>query len=140
MIYWTFKSSDAPLRLPVAEGARRTRVLDHSAALNRFLAQVERRAFGMARMASGSPDDALDIVQDTMLHFARLYANRPEGEWNVLFYKDPAEPDHRLVSTDGRAETVPRLVRQDPGDDEDDEEDPMARVPIRRRRTRPRGS
>ena len=37
----------------------------------------------MARMASGSPDDALDIVQDTMLDFARLYANRPEGEWNL---------------------------------------------------------
>ena len=41
----------------------------------------------MARLSCGSPDDALDIVQDTMLNFVRLYAGRPEGEWNVLFYK-----------------------------------------------------
>ncbi len=41
----------------------------------------------MARLSTGSTADALDIVQDAMLHFVRLYAGRPETEWNVLFYK-----------------------------------------------------
>ncbi len=81
----------------------------------------------MARMASGSPDDALDIVQDTMLDFARLYANRPEGEWNVLFYKIL----HSRI-TDWYRRTAVRRRFHDwfgkPRNDEDDEEDPMARV------------
>jgi RNA polymerase sigma-70 factor, ECF subfamily len=101
--------------------------LDQSAALNRFLAQVERRAFGMARMASGNPDDALDIVQDTMLHFARLYTNRPEGEWNVLFYKIL----HSRITDWYRRTAVRRRFHDWFGksrDDEGDEEDPMARV------------
>jgi RNA polymerase sigma-70 factor, ECF subfamily len=81
----------------------------------------------MARMASGSPDDALDIVQDTMLNFARLYANRPEGEWNVLFYKILQS---RI--TDWYRRTAVRRRFHDwfgkPRGDESDEEDPMARV------------
>jgi len=81
----------------------------------------------MARMASGNPDDALDIVQDTMLNFARLYANRPEGEWNVLFYKIL----HSRI-TDWYRRTAVRRRFHDwfgkPRDDEGDEEDPMARV------------
>jgi RNA polymerase sigma-70 factor (ECF subfamily) len=81
----------------------------------------------MARMASGSPDDALDIVQDTMLHFARLYANRPEGEWNILFYKILQS---RI--TDWYRRTAVRRRFHDwfgkPRGDESDEEDPMARV------------
>jgi RNA polymerase sigma-70 factor (ECF subfamily) len=81
----------------------------------------------MARMASGNPDDALDIVQDTMFHFARLYANRPEGEWNVLFYKIL----HSRI-TDWYRRTAVRRRFHDwfgkPRDDEADEEDPMARV------------
>ena len=81
----------------------------------------------MARMASGNHADALDIVQDTMLHFARLYANRPEGEWNVLFYKIL----HSRI-TDWYRRTAVRRRFHDwlgkPRDDESDVEDPMARV------------
>lgn len=53
--------------------------------LERFLASVERRAFVMARIATGNPDDALDIVQDTMMGLAQRYANRPAQEWGPLF-------------------------------------------------------
>ena len=77
-------------------------------------------------MASGSPDDALDIVQDTMLHFARLYANRPEGVERPLL-----QILHSRI-TDWYRRTAVRRRFHDwfgkPRDDESDEEDPMARV------------
>lgn len=41
----------------------------------------------MARLATGDPDEALDIVQDAMFRFARRYARRPQEEWRPLFYK-----------------------------------------------------
>ncbi len=41
----------------------------------------------MARFAVFDDDTALDIVQDTMLHFVRLYRSKPEKEWPPLFYK-----------------------------------------------------
>lgn len=40
----------------------------------------------MAYLATGSQDDALDVVQDGMLHFVRLYAGRPSEEWRPLFH------------------------------------------------------
>jgi len=56
--------------------------------LERFLAAVEKRAFRMARVATGgSTEDALDIVQDAMLAFVRKYAFRPESDWRPLFYR-----------------------------------------------------
>jgi len=60
---------------------------DSKAALDRFLADVERRAFRMARFASGNTDEALDLVQEAMFQFVRRYANRPPKEWNPLFYR-----------------------------------------------------
>jgi RNA polymerase sigma-70 factor (ECF subfamily) len=67
--------------------AYREQLLDSSGELNRFLVAMERRAFTMARLATGNTDDALDLVQDAMCDFARRYAVRPEGEWHVLFYR-----------------------------------------------------
>jgi len=55
--------------------------------LNRFLADVERRAYRMARIALRHDDDALDAVQDAMLQLARRYADRPPAEWRPLFYR-----------------------------------------------------
>jgi RNA polymerase sigma-70 factor (ECF subfamily) len=55
--------------------------------LNRFLAEVERKAFRMARIALRHDDDALDAVQDAMLQLARRYAARPAAEWRPLFYR-----------------------------------------------------
>ncbi len=55
--------------------------------LEDFLADVEKRAFVMAHMATSHRDDALDIVQDAMIAFVTRYANKPEDEWPPLFYR-----------------------------------------------------
>jgi RNA polymerase sigma-70 factor (ECF subfamily) len=64
---------------------KKERPLTSTQDLERFLASVERRAFVMARIATGNPDEALDIVQDTMLGLTQRYANRPAEEWGPLF-------------------------------------------------------
>lgn len=57
------------------------------AALNQFLAGVERRAFRMARLALRHDQDALDAVQDAMLKLAQRYSRRDPGEWPALFHR-----------------------------------------------------
>lgn len=61
--------------------------LDNKAALDRFLSGVERKAYRIASLATGNPDDALDIVQDAMIGLVRKYASRPQQEWKPLFYR-----------------------------------------------------
>ena len=39
----------------------------------------------MAQIATGNPDEALDIVQDAMLTLVQRYAQRSEEEWGPLF-------------------------------------------------------
>lgn len=70
----------------VGLATRRSR-LDSKQALERFLAGVERRAFVMARMATGDAEEALDIVQDAMLQLVRHYGARQESEWAPLFHR-----------------------------------------------------
>ena len=41
----------------------------------------------MAVMATKNRDDALDIVQDAMLSFARRYSEKSDTEWPPLFYR-----------------------------------------------------
>jgi len=55
--------------------------------LEQFLKQVEKRAYRMAYIATSNVDDALDIVQDTMLVLASKYANRKQEEWPPLFFR-----------------------------------------------------
>src|ERR1700753_3405484 len=68
---------------PAPEGA----VLEYTRELEKFLAEIERRAFRMAQVALRDPDDALDVVQDAMLKLTRSYASRPSAEWRPLFYR-----------------------------------------------------
>ncbi len=55
--------------------------------LEQFLAQVERRALIMAEIATSSREEALDLVQDSMLAFATKYARKPQSDWTPLFYR-----------------------------------------------------
>lgn len=52
-----------------------------------FLKFIERRAFHMARMATGNTDSAMDIVQDSMFKLVEKYADRTAVEWKPLFYR-----------------------------------------------------
>jgi RNA polymerase sigma-70 factor (ECF subfamily) len=68
---------------PTPRGA----VLEYTKELEKFLAEIERRAFRMAQVALRDADDALDVVQDAMLKLTRSYASRPSAEWRPLFYR-----------------------------------------------------
>jgi RNA polymerase sigma-70 factor (ECF subfamily) len=62
-------------------------VLDHTKELEKFLAEVERRAFRIAQVSLRDEDDALDVVQDAMLKLARNYSAKPSTEWRPLFFR-----------------------------------------------------
>jgi RNA polymerase sigma-70 factor (ECF subfamily) len=74
-----------PLRAGRAD--REEVCLDGAETLDRFLAGVERPAFRIAQVALRDRDEALDAVQDAMLHLAQSYGTRPGGEWRPLFYR-----------------------------------------------------
>lgn len=60
---------------------------DRAVELDAFLAAIERRALVMSELATKDREEALDLVQDAMLAFARRYAAKPPGDWKPLFYR-----------------------------------------------------
>lgn len=99
--------------------------------LDAFLADVERRAFVMAELATRDREDALEIVQDAMLAFTRSYAKKPEADWPPLFFRVL----QNRIRDWGRQQRVRRRWRVwlSSGDDEHDPvqdfPDPAARLP-----------
>ncbi len=60
---------------------------DNCSSMDKFLQSIERRAFHMANMATGSRDDALDIIQDAMYKLVEKYRGKPAEQWRPLFYR-----------------------------------------------------
>lgn len=71
-----------PMEAHVAEGS-----LSVQQQLEMFLREVEGRAYRITVMRIGDADEALDIVQDSMIRLARRYSNRSSEEWPPLFYR-----------------------------------------------------
>jgi RNA polymerase sigma-70 factor, ECF subfamily len=97
-------------------------------ALNSFLAEVERKAFRIARIALRNDEDALDAVQDAMMQLVRSYADRPADEWRPLFYRIL---ENRIRDTQRRRTVRGRVMSWLPWkhDDAEDESDPIAEAP-----------
>lgn len=95
--------------------------------LNEFLAGVEKRAFRMAQIAVKDTEEALDIVQDTMLTLVRKYADKPAEEWRPLFYRILK---NRIIDSH-RRNTVRRKVIAwfAPNSDEGEPIDPIENAP-----------
>jgi RNA polymerase sigma-70 factor (ECF subfamily) len=81
--------------------------MSQAAALDRFLAGVERSAFHLARAAVRDTDEALDIVQDAMFTLARKYGRRAPEEWRPLFFRIL---QNRIRDWHRRAEVKRRVV------------------------------
>ena len=64
-----------------------TQTLQKEQQLDRFLADVERRALRIAEIGVRDRDEALDLVQDAMIKLVRRYADRSREEWTPLFYR-----------------------------------------------------
>jgi len=94
--------------------------LDATRELDRFLKDVERRAFRMAQIALRDTDDALDVVQEAMIQLARSYSSRPSEEWKPLFYRIL---QNRIHDWQRRRRTRSRVIAWWTGGvrDEDDE-------------------
>ncbi len=100
---------------------------NHRSALDEFLASVERRAFRMAQFATGQTEDALDIVQDTMLVLVRRYGDKPEAEWQPLFFRilqNRIRDWHRRRTVRNRWHQLWSGWKS-----QDEEEDPIERLP-----------
>jgi RNA polymerase sigma-70 factor (ECF subfamily) len=54
--------------------------------MQKFLAAIEGRAFRIAQFATHNRDDALELVQESMLKLVQNYAEHGADEWSALFY------------------------------------------------------
>jgi RNA polymerase sigma-70 factor (ECF subfamily) len=70
-----------------AEDRTGVETLQREAKLNRFFAEVEKRALRIAEISIRDRDEALDLVQESMVKLARNYADKPADEWTPLFYR-----------------------------------------------------
>lgn len=108
------------------QSRREGATLDESRAMERFLAEVERRALRIATLSVGDREEALDIVQDAMFKLVRHYGGRPSEEWRPLFYRILAN----RITDQQRHQTVrQRVIAWFVPAAEDDDSDPLAELP-----------
>jgi RNA polymerase sigma-70 factor, ECF subfamily len=55
--------------------------------LDRFLARFETEAYKLAFVITQNRDDALEIVQDSMLKLVHKYSHKTVEEWRLLFFR-----------------------------------------------------
>lgn len=55
--------------------------------MEKFLGNIEKKAYRMAEISTSNRDDALELVQDAMISLVKNYSNRTEEEWRPLFYR-----------------------------------------------------
>jgi RNA polymerase sigma-70 factor (ECF subfamily) len=60
---------------------------DQRHALDEFLNQHQTRAYKMTYAMISHRDDALELVQDTMLKLVQNYAHKSPEEWSLLFFR-----------------------------------------------------
>jgi RNA polymerase sigma-70 factor (ECF subfamily) len=104
-------------------------VLDQTRELDKFLAEVERRAFRIAQVSLRDADDALDVVQDAMLKLARNYGAKPSAEWRPLFYRIL---ENGIRDLQRRRAVRKRIMVWMPGpkeDPDDEAQDPLENAP-----------
>lgn len=94
--------------------------------LDSFLRTIERRALRMAQLAVGDLDDALELVQDSMLGFVKSYSDKPESDWSPLYWRvlDSRIQDHHRRQSVRRRWRVFFKVDADA----EDERDPLAEI------------
>ena len=56
-------------------------------ALDLFFRDTEQKAYLMAMALTRNPDDALELVQESMLRLVQKYGDREPDEWGPLFYR-----------------------------------------------------
>ena len=100
--------------------------LQREAKLNRFFADVEKRALRIAEINIRDRDEALDLVQDAMIKLARNYADRPGDEWTPLFYRIL---QNRIRDWQRRQMVRNRVMVFFGRGSEDDDYDPVAAAP-----------
>ncbi len=98
--------------------------LDTLQNLDRFLADVQGRAYRIAQIATNNSDDALDLVQDAMFKLVEKYATRSAEEWGPLFYSILQS----RINDWHRRSSVRNRFRGWLGIGDDDGEDPLNNV------------
>lgn len=110
-----------------SEKSTGTRALHKEKQLDRFLADVERRALRIAEIGVRDRDEALDLVQDAMIKLVSRYADKSSDEWTPLFYRilqNAVRDWHRRRAVRNK---VMVWFGRDTGDSED--YDPVAAAP-----------